>query len=193
MKYQLITAIFAVTLSACGGGESANPFNLVDDQSVPVETPEASQPALNTPHTNTPTNAQAPVMPVTEEQVTASPPEPVVVDTPPVEEPPPVVAMPVEQLPIPQPQAEPNPETEIEGIWHCKQFGEDFTWNLRPDRTIEQHNPGVFFGVIGTYWHLEGDTFALGYTSGGIAEFTCDGETMNAGAMTCSRTPIIGD
>ena len=189
MKY-IIPALAALLLSACGG--DSNPFAPViepaqDSLSTPVAAADpVSEPIAQPEPVVAPEPVDAPV--VQPEPVNT--PEPVSEPVTPVETVEQVVA---EPEPVPVVEQSTTPESEIEGLWHCKQFGEDFTWNLKPDRTIVQNNPGVFEGVIGTYWHLQDETFALGYTSGGIAEFTCDGETMNAGAMVCSRTPIVDD
>ena len=177
MRYAII--LLPALLLGCSSDSATpvNPLAIVPQVSEPVTEPTDDDPVA--------VPAPAPVP----EPVEVQQPEPVVeIGRPePIDLPDDEVA--VEPVAV----EDAAPESQIEGLWYCKQFGEDFTWELMKDRTIVQHNPGVFYGVIGTYWHLEGEKFALGYTSGGIAEFTCDGETMNAGAMTCSRTPIFGD
>ena len=189
MKY-LIPAFVFLHIQACGG--DSNPFAPLTDTDPSGSTQQTDSNTMQEP------DANPVVMPVPQSDVVTAPQtetinEPIIQPEP-INEPDPVIEPePVEEVTEPVVAVENTPENEIEGIWYCKQFGEYFTWDLKPDRTILLDNPGIFTGVIGTYWHLQGETFALGYTSGGIAEFTCDGKTVDAGEMICSRTPIVDD
>ena len=175
---QLATIAAILTLTACGG--SNNPLAVVQDDQAQVdqdsETIDSSPVLVPNMAISAPVVNQEPVQQPVQEQNN----QPVEVEpvNPPVILPEPVV-----------PDDEPvmsEIEKSITGVWYCQQFGENFTWTFGEDKVVKKDD----FFTIGTYWHTEGETFALSYSSGGFSEFTCDGETMSAGTMICSRNPF---
>ena len=187
MKYSVLMA--AVILSGCGGGDNSNPFQVQNDAIQPTT-------ATNTPAqgqtTQTPEQTpQTPQPSVITPAVTTPAPGPCI-DTPPINDGYGWNGISSCQLPIinqPEPAPEPvepepvEPAPVVTGIWYCDQGGDSFTWNLNPDRTVVWNDTAS----IGTWWHLEGNKFGLGYSTGGIAEFSSDGQTLTAGTQSCTR------
>ena len=174
MKYSVLA--LALALTGCGSNNDSNPFQVQNDPIQAITAPDTES-GDQTPQVPT----ETPQTPVT--APTAGP----CIDTDPFNDGYGWNGIESCQLPItsqPEPITPTNePAPDVSGIWYCQQAGDSFTWDLKTDRTVWWNDTAS----IGTWWHLEGNNFGLGYSSGGITEFSSDGQTLNAGTQSCTR------